>query len=871
MAPDYNVDDILEEIRRKKQREAQQAGGDTYSAPSAPRQTSVSRQPPAVPRPRPAQQPPQTDAASGRQPARPSSTRQQAGAPYYAPRAHSSGAGKAQTPPSAARPRRPQEPGQTPSHPAGQVRRSQQRAEDGGYPPTSSRRAPASRRTPDPTAAQGETYGEGFSFRASEPSAAEPQQQERTKTGGQKFGGEEEPFQLNFSLDDGPSAGAPRPADATRMDIPFSKRRKEAVDSTQEMEPPVPSKRSRRSRRERPESIVQSQWKDSYAEQERYEQEEASDDDFASPADAPYVAKDLKSIRIGLMVKFLLTLILGAVSAYLAFSLRMLPFGKLLGLKDDYRLALPPFMWPEEDMRVFLIVNLVVMVLAAIVASNVVGSGFSAFFRLRADSDSPAALATLGALVQGIVLTIFPDTVLESEHISLYFPVAIFALACNLAGRLVMMRRVERNFRFLTSNKEKYALAQIQSRDFAREFSRGLGPDVDKVAYSAPAGFFSGFLDKSYAPDYSDSFSRLSVPIVFVLSIVVGVGTALFAKSGDVDVANTAVSAFAAVLCITAPFAGAIFPNLMLGRVSKQLIRRGAMLTGYESAEDFADTSAVVVSDKDLFSSESVMLHGMKVFAEKRIDEAILDAASVILSCDGIMSAAFINMIGGKRSMLKKVDSVVYEDGMGISAWVDGKRVLIGSRELMQNHDIAAPSKDFESRYARDGRRVLYISNSGELSAMFVVSYNADPAAIESIREMERNGIAIIVYTTDPNITNDLVAMEFGIKRTRVRVLPAKLHGEYAFLVRPKERIAANGVHSGGLRGVSLLMRASNAVRKSVMTATIVQVVGIIVGYGLVTLMSFTGSLASASFWVILLFNLAWMLVTLVTASIQKS
>ena len=30
-------------------------------------------------------------------------------------------------------------------------------------------------------------------------------------------------------------------------------------------------------------------------------------------------------------------------------------------------------------------------------------------------------------------------------------------------------------------------------------------------------------------------------------------------------------------------------------------------------------------------AADSVMLHGMKVFAEKRIDEAILDAASVIL------------------------------------------------------------------------------------------------------------------------------------------------------------------------------------------------------------------------------------------------
>lgn len=31
-------------------------------------------------------------------------------------------------------------------------------------------------------------------------------------------------------------------------------------------------------------------------------------------------------------------------------------------------------------------------------------------------------------------------------------------------------------------------------------------------------------------------------------------------------------------------------------------------------------------------------------------------------------------MIGGNRRMLKKVDSLMYEDGMGLSAWVDGKR-----------------------------------------------------------------------------------------------------------------------------------------------------------------------------------------------------
>ena len=95
----------------------------------------------------------------------------------------------------------------------------------------------------------------------------------------------------------------------------------------------------------------------------------------------------------------------------------------------------------------------------------------------------------------------------------------------------------------------------------------------------------------------------------------------------------------------------------------------------------------MLLDEKDIFPGESVQLHGMKVFAEKRIDEAILDAASVILSCKGLMSGVFLNMIGGNQRMLKKVDSIIYEDGMGISAWVDGKRVLIGGRELMQNHE----------------------------------------------------------------------------------------------------------------------------------------------------------------------------------------
>ena len=92
--------------------------------------------------------------------------------------------------------------------------------------------------------------------------------------------------------------------------------------------------------------------------------------------------------------------------------------------------------------------------------------------------------------------------------------------------------------------------------------------------------------------------------------------------------------------------------------------------------------------------------HGIKTFGQRRIDEAILDAASVVCSCETTLADIFLQVIEGKQDILKPVDSVVYEDGMGLSAWVDSKRVLIGNRELMLNHGVDIPSKDYEERYA---------------------------------------------------------------------------------------------------------------------------------------------------------------------------
>lgn len=898
MAQDYNVDDILEEIRRKKSREAAQ---DTYGqdAPSThapvPEEDYRPRRTSGAPDARRAAR---ADGLYYERARRPQHGR---GYPQHAPqeerRSRLSGFGQepqeaprregsARRPaPKSARPRyddyppaepepkgaRPRYDDPPPAQPAPKAQAPYDYESDfEPLPPdeTLGETLDRLRRSrggsaPEPSASEPsaprETAGEGFVFRAAPEDPGDdfqlPAWEDDEPARESAAGG----FGFRFGFDAGPE---PEPG-GTRMDIPLRSRSRGNAPGghTQEIDTGAPG----RARPEGPQELAQSKWRQSYAEQELLEQE-APEDDFGSPEDAPYVEKDLRSIHTGLTVRQVITGVLAFFSLYLTVSLKVLPFAGKLGIPDGYMLPLPPAIAPENNMRLFLIINLVLVALAAIVCSNIVGGGIAALCRMRANSDTPAALAVLAVLIQGIVLAVLPDAVTDNENVSLYFPLAVVVLLFTLFGKKLMMKRIERNFATLTAEGDKYALVQIQNREFAREFSRGLGPDVDRVAYSARTGFITGFLERSYSPDYSESFSNISAPICFAGALVVGIA-GFFLMDHEL---TSAISAFAAVLCICAPLSGALMPNLMLAKQAKRLSRRGAMLAGYTAAEDYADTGAVVVSDRDLFSDDNVMLHGMKVFAEKRIDEAILDAASVIISCGGIMSGIFLNMIGGNRRMLKKVDSLMYEDGMGLSAWVDGKRVLIGSHELMRNHDIDCPSRDFEMRYTRDGRRVLYIANSGELSAMFVVSYNAAPETADTLAELERRGVSIALYTTDPNITSELVAAAFGVRRTSVRVLPAKIHAEYAFLVKPKESISAGGCHAGGISGVLALVRAAFAVRHSVMRGAIVQLIGIVAGYGLVAFMAFTGSLQLASYGVVLLFGLVWYLITRIAASAGK-
>lgn len=566
---------------------------------------------------------------------------------------------------------------------------------------------------------------------------------------------------------------------------------------------------------------------------------ESEIDDYTGPQDIPDIKEDFRRVKSGLVTRFSLTFLLFLVLLYFSAA-------EYIGA------PLPGFLSPTEQPRVFLIASMIPVILAALVCNTVIGGGLLSFFTFHADGDSLSAVSVIAVLVQGVALALMPEH-FSDARIGVYFTMVVLGLVCNTVGKLLIINRISTNFKMVSGPGEKKAVLLVRDRELAQDLARGLDIDLPVIAANCDSGFLKHFLDQSYACDSTDGVTRVLAPIVTAGGLIIAVASYFLTE--DIFVALTN---FAACMAISAPITSAFVGNLPLYRASRALAPAGAMLSGFEAVDTFSEVNAVTLEGSDLFPESSVQLHNIKMFEKNRIDDAILDAASAVCSCNGTLRGIFMKIIQGNTSMLKKVENLTYEDGMGLSAWVDGKRVLIGSAELMRRHDIDTPSRDYELKYRTGDRELIYLANSGELIAMFVVSYLADDGIARVLEDMERKGVALIVKSTDPNLTGKKIASVYDLPEDMIRVLPAKLHRDFDHVTAPRDAAKAGLAGCGGACGFLGGVSAAIGVKSAMGLGMILQIVGVVLGYGIVAFFSLMGGIQQVNVFTVMAFQILW-------------
>lgn len=575
--------------------------------------------------------------------------------------------------------------------------------------------------------------------------------------------------------------------------------------------------------------------------------EEPEEDDvleYNSPEDEKDVYTGILAARGRMLRNVVLLAVFGGIALALALLQELAPG------------ALPPVLQAAEQPLVFLAVQLVLLIACMLSCSSTIGEGLLSAVRLRPNRDSLLALASLAVLIQ-VVACFFDTSAVNNMSVHLYIPVVAGAMLFFSWAKLMSANRMILNFRVVASPYDKYITTLLEDENAAMELTRGSVTELPVVAVKRKTKFVTDFVAYSTDEDVSDDYAKYLTPVGLGFAVLLGVVSGIMTGNP-----YTGLTTAAAVMCVFAPFSYLFMLQFPLSRAAKKYNRDGGVILSPSELDDFSYANAVVVTAHDLFPINSVKLFGIKTFAGQRIDEALMDAASVIRESGSVLTDVFAQIIGGDEKLLRPVDSLIYEDGMGISAWVDNKRVLIGSRELMINHGISVPSRDYEERYLNEGHELIYLSTSGELTAVFLAKFFAAPEVKAAIGRLSDNGIHLVVKSVDAVVTRQKMAEIFDEDPSYFKILPSRLHQAYDTNASDLDRGSGSVLSNGTFQSFVGSLVGAKRLKTVVLLGSILQFAAIGLGLLMMIILTLISGMSEMKVLTLFLYQLVWLVAT---------
>jgi len=111
--------------------------------------------------------------------------------------------------------------------------------------------------------------------------------------------------------------------------------------------------------------------------------------------------------------------------------------------------------------------------------------------------------------------------------------------------------------------------------------------------------------------------------------------------------------------------------------------------------------------------------------------------------------------------------------GHGVSAIVEGLRVLIGNLKLMRREGVDLNGlEDKSRRLADNGKTPMFIAIDGELAGVIAVADTLKDDSKDAISTLREMGLEVVMMTGDNERTANAIARQVGIDRVLAEVLP---------------------------------------------------------------------------------------------------
>lgn len=476
-------------------------------------------------------------------------------------------------------------------------------------------------------------------------------------------------------------------------------------------------------------------------------------------------------------------------------------------------------------------VLLALMVLCALLSADVLTNGLKGIFTLRF---TPSSLIALIFLVTAV------DALLCTDEQPLPFCAVVCVQFCFAVSgsslRKIAIRR---------SLKPLQKLEQEPGGVGVIEDAWEGGPVAAAVEQGSVDEHVRGLL----APNLAEQRMRIYAPVVVLLSLVLAVVVRV--KTG-----NSLTWAWSTMMTGALPVACFISYDRPFAILAGRLMKEGAAVSGWTGASRLSEAGGVLLRDADVFPAEQVTLNGMKVYGSCSVGQTVGYAAAVVEASGSGLTPLFQELRRSNNGRLFAVSQFRRYEGGGYGAEIGGDVVLLGSLRFMQLMGV----------YMHEGTKVknaVYLSINGEMCAVFALNYAPSGKVRRGLRQIVgAGGLTPVFATRDFLITPLMMEERYKVPNDSLEFPTAEERSRLANLPGDCPTVQGAILTKGGFGVLADAVVGARLLRTVTKTSTAINLVGGVLGLGLMFLLTWLGAQHVVTALNLLIFSLVWALPT---------
>ncbi len=302
-----------------------------------------------------------------------------------------------------------------------------------------------------------------------------------------------------------------------------------------------------------------------------------------------------------------------------------------------------------------------------------------------------------------------------------------------------------------------------------------------------------------------DRVLRVYTPTVLVIAALAVIGwvAGSWITSGHVDI-ERAVFAGLSVLVMGYPCAVGISAPLSIVRGAGEAAERGILMRTGEAFQAYRLVKHVVLDKTGTLTEGRPLVQEILPLGSTE-EELLGFSAAAETSSEHPLAQAITNAAFERKITPPAVENFLAVPGRGVSAVIEGAKVLVGNPKFLQEEGIdlaplAAPIHELEEV----GRTVIAVARSGNALGIVALGDRLRADAARTVTALRKTGIKPVLLTGDNECAAKRMAAEAGIDEVYAGVLPDRK----ADIIRQLQRTGKVAMVGDGINDAPALMQA---------------------------------------------------------------